>query len=73
MLPSEFRLLANRLVVFEDTVIYFQAPPRSLDLPATLDFDLSVVAVSLDTGESESVRFAVGTVDLLPPPGEYGH
>ena len=73
MLQPEFRLLANRLVLFEDSVIYYQTPPPSLGLPATLDFDLSILAVSLDTSLSESVRFAVGTVNLFPPPGEYGH
>ena len=74
VLPPEFRLLANKLIVFEDSVIYYQAPPPYyLVLPATLDFDLSILAVSLDTSLSETVRFAVGTVDLFPPPGEYGH
>ena len=72
-LPPQFRLLVNRLVVFEDSVIYYQRPPPSLALPVTLDFDLSILAASLDTGLSESVRFAVGTVDLFPPPGECGH
>ena len=72
-LPSEFRLLENRLVVFEDFVIYQQAPPSSLVLPTTLDFDLSIIAVAPDPSNSQSVRFAVGTVDLIPLPGEYGH
>ena len=71
MLPSEIRLLENGLVVFEDFVIYYQAPPPSLELPTTLDFDLSIVAVGIDPSNSQSVRFAVGTVTLISPPGEY--
>ena len=74
MLPPQVRLLENRLVIFEDTVIYFQAPPPSLELPTTLDFDMSIVAVSqLDPSRSESFRYAIGTVSLVPPPGEYGY
>ena len=45
-LPSEFRLLENRLIVFEDFIIYHQIPPSSLQLPTTLDFDLSILAVN---------------------------
>ena len=71
MLPSEVRLLQNRVVVFEDFVIYQGVPSLTLQLPTTLDFDLSVVAVSqLNPSNSQSVRFAVGTVNLIPPPGE---
>ena len=70
-LPPEITLLENGLVVFEDFVIYYQAPPPSLELPTTLDFDLSIVAVGIDPSNSQSVRFAVGTVTLISPPGEY--
>ena len=72
-LPPEFRLLENGLVVFEDFVIYQQAPPPSLELPTTLDFDMSIVAIAPDPRNTQSVRFAVGTVSLIPPPGKYGH
>ena len=72
-LPNEVTLLENRFVVFEDFIIYQQAPPPSLDLPATLDFDLSILAVAPDPLNSQSLRFAVGTVYLFPPPGEYNN
>ena len=73
-LPREIRLLGNRLVIYEDFVIYQAAPPPSLELPATLDFDMSIVAVSqFNASNSQSVRFAVGTVNLIPPPGEYDY
>ena len=67
----EIRLLQNRLVVFEDFIIYQQAPPPSLNLPTTLDFDMSVLVVAPDQENTQSLRFAVGAVDLIPPPGEY--
>ena len=69
----EIRLLESRLVVFEDFIIYRQAPPPSLDLPTTLDFDLAILVVAPDPSNSQSVGFAVGMVDLIPPQGEYGH
>ena len=72
-LPTEFRLLENRFVIFEDSVIYQQAPPASLELPTVLDFDLHMIAISYDPSNSQSVIFAVGTVDLIPPPGEYNN
>ena len=68
-LPSEFRLLENGLVVFEDFVIYHQAPPPTLELPTTLDFDLSILALGHDPTTSQPVNFAIGTVALIPPPG----
>ena len=71
-LPPEFRLLENGLVVFEDCVIYQQAPPPNLELPTTLDFDMAIIAVAPDPINSQSVIFAVGIVDLTPPAGEYG-
>ena len=73
MLPPQVTLLENRFVVFDDYVIYQEAPPSSLQLPTTLDFDLSVLVVAFDSGNSQSVRFAVGIVSLIPPPGNYGH
>ena len=75
ILPPEVSLLQNRLVyvVFEDLVIYQRAPPPSLSLPATLDFDLSIIVVGTDPTNSQSIRFAVGTVTLIPPPGEYNN
>ena len=70
MLPPQFRLLENGLVLFEDFIIYQQAPPSSLQLPTTLDFDMNILAVSPDPINSQQVRFAVGTVDLIPSPGK---
>ena len=73
-LPTELRLLQNGLVVFDDFIIYQQAPPPSLELPTTLDFDMFVLAIALyDPNNNQQVRFAVGTVVLIPPPGEYDH
>ena len=72
-LPYEIRLLESRLVVFEDFIIYQQAPPPSLELPTTLDFDLAILVVASDPSNSQLVIFAVGTVDLISPQGEYGH
>ena len=70
-LSPQFRLLENRYVIFEDDIIYYQAPPPSLELPKTVDFDLNILAVALDPSNTPSVTvtFAVGTVDLIPPPG----
>jgi hypothetical protein len=68
MLAQEIRLLGNGLVVFEDFVIYRQAPLPNLELPTTLDFDLSIIVVG--PGQSNTVQsdFAVGMVALIPPP-----
>ena len=66
----EIRLIENRLVVYEDSIIYNQAPPSTLELPTTLDFDLSVIVV----GPSNFLQlnnFALGTVALLPPSGMF--
>ena len=74
MLPREVRLLENGLVVFEDFVIYRQAPPDSLELPITLDFDLSIIVVGSGGANVAQTDFAVGTVALIPPPpGVYDH
>ena len=69
-LPPQFRLLENRLVVFEDSIIYQEPPPPSLQLPTTLDFNLSIIAFGHNHINSQSIRFALGTVALIPPPGE---
>lgn len=67
-LTPEFRLLENGLVVFEDFVIYQQAPPPSLNLPITLDFDMNIVAVPFDPRNSQAIRFAVGIVTIRTLP-----
>ena len=66
----EIRLIENRLVVYEESVIYLQAPPSTLSLPTTLDFDLNLIVVGQNSQNiQESLPFAVGTVALIPPPG----
>ena len=66
----EIRLVENRLVVYEEFVIYQQAPPSTLSLPTTLDFDLNLIVIGRDSlSIQESLPFAVGTVALIPPPG----
>jgi hypothetical protein len=75
-LPHEIRLLENGLVVFEDFVIYRQAPPPDLELPTTLDFDLSIIVVGRAGTNTIALQndFALGTVALIPPPpGVYDH
>ena len=64
----EIRLIENRLVVFEDYVIYHQAPYPELVLPASLDFNLNLIIVERRSHNiQEFFPFAVGTVVLLPP------
>ena len=67
----EIRLIENRLVVYENSVIYQATPPSSLELPTVLDFDLNFIAVGRNHIDIEQLLpFAVGTVTLnLPPPG----
>ena len=69
MLPPEISLLENNFVVFEDSVIYNQRPLPDLELPAILDFDLTIVVIGGgDIPISQNVDFALGTVELIPPP-----
>ena len=66
----EIRLIENRLVVYEDSVIYQQAPPPETELPITLDFDLNLIVVGRNSMSiQELLPFAVGTVALMIPPG----
>ena len=70
----EVRLIENRLVVFEDYIIYQAVPPPDILLPTTLDFDLNLIIVGQDsTNVQELLPFAVGTVVLLPPPGKLNY
>ena len=65
----EIRLIENRLVVFEDYIIYQQAPPSTLEQPTTLDFDLNIIVVGRGSAIiQELLPFAEGIVDLIPPP-----
>ena len=67
----EITLTENRLVVYEDFIIYQEAPAPDIILPAMLDFDLNLIVVGLDSDNiRELLPFAVGTVELIPPPGK---
>ena len=69
----ELTLIENRLVVYTDRIIYQQAPPSSLQIPTTLDFDLSLIVIGRNSLNIQQVNFAIGTVALIPPPGMYNH
>ena len=67
----EIRLHDSRYVVYEDSVIYQQAPPSTLELPTILDFDLNILVAGVVTTDVASLTpFAVGTVSLTEPPGK---
>ena len=74
LIPSEIRVLENGLVVFEDFVIYRQAPPPELEIPITLEFDLNIIVVGRGGANTIQTDFAVGIVDLIPTSqGVYDH
>ena len=74
LLPAEIRVLKNGLVVLEDSVIYI-APDLEITNPLRLDFDLSIIVIGRGPrARTNQTDFAVGTVDLIPPPpGVYWH
>ena len=45
----EIRLIENRLVVFEDYIIYQAALPPGFQVPFVLDFDLNLIVVGRDS------------------------
>ena len=57
----------SRLVIYEDCVVYHEAPPSDFQLPVTLDFDLILIVVGQDSIAQEFSPFAVGTVMVTPP------
>ena len=66
----EIRLIENRLVVFEDYVIYQAALPPGFQVPIMFDFDLNLIVVGQGSVNiQELLPFAVGTVALTLPPG----
>ena len=69
----EIILVENRLVVYEDYVIYQVAPPSEIQLPTILDFDLNLIVVGrYSLNIQECLPFAVGTVMIRTlPPGMY--
>ena len=67
----EIRLYDSRYILYEDSVIYQQAPPSTLELPTALDFELNILVVGVVTTDVSSLNpFAVGTVSLTEPPGK---
>ena len=66
----EIRLIENRLVVFEDSVIYQALPPLFSELPVVFDFDLNFIVVGRNyINIQELLPFAVATVTFTLPPG----
>lgn len=67
----EIRLIDNRYAVYEDHIIYQEDPPSYLELPTTLNFNLSLVVTGEEENETrEQSPFAVGTVFITEPPGQ---
>ena len=65
----EIRLTENRLVVYEDAIIYNSAPPPDYDISIPLDFDLSLIVVGYQSQIVQDLPlFAIGTVQLIEPP-----
>ncbi len=63
----EIRLIENRLVVYEDSVIYQEIPPASLELPTVLDIELHFIAVGRSYIDIQQLSpFAIGRVALTP-------
>lgn len=65
----EIRLHDSRYIVYEDFVIYEQAPPSTLELPTTLDFDLNILVVGEMTDVISLSPFAVGEVNIMEHSG----
>ena len=71
-LYPEITVIENRLVVYEDYVIYQQPPPPFIELPVVLDFDLYFIAFSRNFSVYQEVwPLAVGRVTITLPPGTY--
>ena len=69
-LYPEIRLIDDRYIVYEDNITYQEAPPQTLELPATLSFELNLLVVGQVTTEiQEQSPFAIGIVaiNMLPP------
>ena len=65
----ELTLIDNRYLVYEDYVIYNEAPPSSLSLPTIRDFDMNVHIVTVLEGGmfstfADLTPFALGRVIL---------
>ena len=64
----EIRLYNSRYAVYEDSVIYQQAPPSTLELPTILDFDLNIIVVGANNNVETLTR--IGRVYLVLPPSK---
>ena len=66
----EIRLIENRLVVYEDYVIYQAFSSPSIELPIILNFDIYFIVLGQNlTVIQEFFPLAVGTITLILPPG----
>ena len=66
----EITVIENRLVVYEDYVIYRQPPPHITELPLVLDFDLYFIAFGRNFSVYQELwPLAVGTATITLPPG----
>ena len=68
----EIRLLNDQYILYEDHIIFTadQSSLSTLELPVTLDFDLSLLLVAINPIDSIQPLFARGNVDILSPPGK---
>ena len=65
----EIRLIENRLVVYEDSVIFQEIPSSFVELPTTLEIELHFIAVGRDYIDVQQLSpFAIGRVTLNPLP-----
>jgi hypothetical protein len=68
----EITVIDNRLVVYEDYVIYQQPPPPFIELPVRFDFDMYFVAVGRNFSVYQELEhLPVGRVTVTLPPGNF--
>ena len=68
----EIILLNDQYILYEDHVIFTadQGSLATLEIPNTLDFDLSLLVVGINPLESIQFQFATAYVTVLSPPGK---
>ena len=68
----EIRLLNDQYILYEDHVIFIadQNSLSTVELPAALDFDLSLLVVGINPVQSIQLQFATAYVTILSPPGK---
>ena len=64
----EVRLYNNRYALYEDSIIYQEAPPSTLGLPTTLEINLNIIVVGMGNDAESLTR--IGRVSLTTPPGK---